>query len=195
MSPVHHAAVVARRVLARRPWLYPVLVVGLAVAIAAGVHDRMRDLERARAAWGEDRTVLVVVESVEPGMPVPVERVGVPVAIVPDGAIGALDELVGAVARQRIGRGEIVTAIDVVPGDGPMALVPDGWLAVPVAEARPSGAEVGDRVRVVSDGFEIADAMVVGRLGDVVLLGVHADDGPTVAATDADAGVTLLRLP
>lgn len=192
MSPVRSIPVSIRRVVARRPWLYWLAVGAAAIGIAASVHDGMQGLEAARSSWGSMRTVLVADEPIEAGATLRVVTREVPAAIVPDAAI---DESSGLLARQRIGVGEIVTAIDVVAGAAPMALVPDGWVAVPVVESTPSGATVGERIRVASDGVVVTSGIVVGHVGDVTLLAVEARHAPAVAAGDQQSGLVVLRVP
>lgn len=193
MSPLYSVTVSIRRILARRPWLYTALVSLLAVGAAATVHSELERVERARASWGDVRTVLVAAEPIEPGMALIVESRGVPVALVPEGAI---DDASGLVARQRIGIGEIVAATDVARGADELALVPDGWLAVPVVESTPSGATVGEQLQIVSEGIVVTtDAMMVGRIGDALLLAVRSDLAAPVAAAAEQGRITLLRVP
>ncbi len=86
--------------------------------------------------------------------------------------------------------------VDVAADGGPQAMTPDGWLAVPVIESPRSGAVVGDRVQVASDGFVVsADAIVVGGFDNVTVLAVPANEAPLLPAA-ADAGaLTLLLKP
>jgi hypothetical protein len=195
--PITAVATVAvgwRRVVARRPWLHWLLVAVLSAATAMQVAGRIGEVDAARDAWGTTRPVLVAARAAAPGEPVVAEVAAVPVALAPPGAIdpSAGRELV---ARQRIGEGEIVSDVDVV-GAGDLALVPPGWLAVPVAESPPSGAAAGDRVRLVSEGVVVAsDAVVVGHHDDVTLIAVPADVAPAVPAAAAAGSLTVLRAP
>lgn len=197
MSPVYSVTVSIRRVLARRPWLHIALVSLLAVGVAATVHAELERVDRARASWGESTTVLVATEPVEPGMPLTVVARRVPLALAPVGALdAALDDLAGTIARQRIGVGEIVADADVARGEGEMAMVPAGSVAIAVVEHTPSGAQVGEQTRVVSDGVVVtADALVIGRIGDATLLAVRSGDAAPVAAAAEQSRITLLRVP
>jgi hypothetical protein len=193
MSPVSTIIVSTRRVLVRRPWVQWVLIIAVATAIAASVQARLRQVDAQRDSWGSTRTVFVAAGSIEVGEPLRLERRGVPEALVPPGAIERAD---GTVARQRIGVGEIVTDVDVVADRGPRAMVPEGWLGVPVVESPRSGAQVGDRVQLVSDGFVVStDAIVVGRLDDVTLLAVPGAEAPLVPAAATAGSLTLLLKP
>ena len=75
-----------------------------------------------------------------------------------------------------------LVAADVAATAGPRALIPDGWSAVAVAEAVPSGAVVGDPVVAVAGGVVLAaEGVVVGHAGEAVLVAVPTDDGAAVA--------------
>ena len=195
----HRAIVTYRRVLARRPWLHWIAVVVLAVATSAHILALDDRVEQARAAWGDTSSVLVADRAVAPGDPVVASSRDVPVALVPAGALGAPGRDPTLVARQHVTAGEIVTEADVA-GGGPLALLPAGWLAVPIVESPSSGASEGDRVQLASDGLVVAsDALVVGRLDDVTLVGVPAHLAASLAASlprSAEAGgLVVLRQP
>jgi hypothetical protein len=202
MPPVrfHHlssSAVSARRLLVRRPWIQWLLIVFVAVLVASSVQARLDAVDTARDSWGTTVTVLVATEYIEVGQPVRLETRDLPIALVPDAAI---DPTTGvgdaAVARQRIAAGEIVTDHDVVDHSGPQALTPAGWLAVPVVESPPSGADLGDRVRVASDGLVVsADALVVGRFDNVTMLAVPEAEAPLLPAAAGAGSLTLLLEP
>jgi hypothetical protein len=198
MSPVTRLAVAVRRVLVRRPWIYWVLLVAVAVAAAAVVADRIHQVDEARAAWGDTRAVWVATADRAPGEVLAVMVRRVPAAVVPAAALEPDQSDQPPLARQQVSAGEIVTAVDVVGGDrsAPLALVPHGWLAVPVVETTPSGATTGDRVELASGGIVIAtDAVVVEAGEQVTLLAVPADVAAMIpAAAEAD-GVTVLRKP
>ncbi len=197
MSPVHSVAVTIRRVIARRPWLYWIVVAAAALGIAATVHDELDDLRHARGSWGATRPVLMATDPIAPGAPLTVAVRDLPVAMVPDGALrGSPQEVATAVARQHIGAGEIVTEIDIAPGGGPLALLPAGWLAVPVFESVPSGAAIGDQVQPVSDGFVVStEGLVIGTVDEALLIAVPTPDAPVLAGAAAAGAITLLRVP
>ncbi len=99
-------------------------------------------------------------------------------------------------ARQHIAAGETIVAADVAATDGPRSLVPDGWSAVAVAEAVPSGAAIGDPVVAAAGGVVLAgEGVVVGRSGEVVLVAVPAADAPAVAHAAATGELSLLLVP
>ena len=197
---VRRRVVAARRLLVRHPWVYWFAVGALAAATYASVGSHTAAHDAARAEWGATSPVVVARAPLAPGdaLGAHVAIDAWPSAIVPPDALAALEP--GLVARQHVARGDLVGALDVAPG-GPLALVPDGWVAVPVVESPTSGAEVGERVQVTSEGVLLAgDGLVVGEVGagmagEVTLVAVPASIAPLLPAA-ADAGhLTLLRLP
>jgi hypothetical protein len=178
-----------RRLVARRPWVQWLVIIVLSLGVAASVADAMAGVEAARRSWETTTTVWIARHDTEPGEPVDVESVEIPSAIRPEHV--ATDPH-GEVARQTIGRGEIVTTLDLVDERG---LAPVGWLLAPVRESLPSGARVGERVRVTSDGFVIAETgVVVGFVDDVTLVAVPADVAPLLPAASSTT-LALLRTP
>jgi hypothetical protein len=193
---VDSIVVSTRRMLARRPWIQWVLIATLAVAITASVHDRLRQIDARRDSWGSTRTVFVADRSTAVGEPLHVRPLDVPVAVIPAAAITEGSDIVDAMARQSIGEGEIVTRTDVTAGTGAQAMTPAGWLAVPIVEATRSGATVGDRVQVASDGFVVsADALVVAQFDEVTVLAVPAAEAPLLPAAAEASTLTLLLQP
>jgi hypothetical protein len=198
---VRRRIVAARRLLVRRPWVYWFAVGALAAGAYASVGSHTAARDAARAEWGATTPVLVARTPLAPGDALD-GRVAIaqwPAAIVPPDALVALAP--GRVARQHVAPGDAVGALDVAPDGGPLALVPDGWVAVPVVESPASGAAVGDRVQVTSEGVLLAhDGVVVGSVvgataGDVTLVAVPADVAPLLAAAADSGQLTLLRVP
>lgn len=184
-----------RQVLAHSPWILWAVIAVLALAAATLAMSAMQRIDDARAAWGNSRAVVVAATDIAPGAALAgLTRVEhLPGPLVPAAALGVVDP--DAIARQAISAGEVVMAHDVA-GDGPRALIPSGWLAVPVAEPVPSGAGPGDAVVVASGGVALApDALVVDADATRVLVAVPADAAPAVAAATASAGVVLLLRP
>lgn len=193
MSPVASAAVTIRRILVKRPWIYWSLAVIAALATAASMLGRVDSIDAARESWGDTTQVWVATVDHAPGDPLTVAARDVPVAMV---AATAATDVDGLAARQQIAVGEIVDSIDVFAATGPQSMTPAGWLAVPITESPGSGARLGDRVHVVSDGIVIADdGLIVGQHDDVTLVAVPKEVAPSVPAA-ADAGrLTLLLVP
>lgn len=183
-------AVRLRRLLVRRPWIYWVAIALVALGAFASVYEHVAAVDAERESWGEISQVLVATADVQPGEPVVAERRELPVAMLPDHPARDVD---GAVARQHISAGEIVTAVDVATAAGPLALVPAGWLAVPVVESPASGAGVGARAQVVADGIVLStEALVVGHSGDATLVAVPASEAPLLPAAGT---IALLLVP
>ena len=182
-----------RRVLAKRPWLYWVGVGGLALLAGVIVSQAASGIDDAKAAWGRPHTVFVAVVDIEPGAPLTgaAGRREIPTPLVPPGA--ATEIVADAIARQRIGQGEVVMAHDVGATGGPQALIPDGWLAVGIAEPVPSGARVGDDVAVASGGITLVDdGVVVGVDAESALVAVPAHAAAQVAQAASTGDVALL---
>ncbi|MEO6651580.1 MAG: SAF domain-containing protein [Ilumatobacteraceae bacterium] len=193
MSPLATAGVIVRRHVARRPWLYWLVVAAAALGVAASVLQHVDRLDAARSAWGETTTVWTATQALAPGQPVVAEATEMPVAIAPPHHLTSID---GLTMRQSVGAGEVIADSDVVVGEGPLALTPTGWLAVPIVESPTSGAAIGDRVHIASDGFVITtDALVVGFHDDVTVIAVPAADAPFVPPAAAAGTLTLLRVP
>ncbi len=194
--PIRRAGRNARRLIARRPWVYWLAIGGLAswAYAVAGAHTGAAD--RARDEWGATTPVLVATSDIASGdtLAGAVTTRDWPAALAPPGALGELPD--DAVARQRVAAGDIVSTVDVTAA-GALALVPAGWLAVPVTESPRSGATAGDRVQVASEGVVIAaDARVVGMVdADVTLVAVPAGDAPLLPLAADNGALTLLRPP
>lgn len=180
-----------RRLVARRPWVQWVVIVTVALGVAAAVADAVAGVEAARRAWGTSTTVWVTTDAAPAGAAIRVTAIEVPVALRPPDA--AIDPH-GSIARHEVGRGEIVSTHDIVGEDG--SLAPSGWLVAPIRESLPSGAVLGERVAVASDGFLIADdGVVVGFVDDVTLVAVPPEVAPLLPAASATATTALLRAP
>lgn len=193
-----------RQRLARSPWMYWAGVAVLALFAGLVVARAAAGVDEARGRWGATRAVVVAVTDLAPGDPLAgaVSRREVPAPLVPAAAVDDLGRLgPGAVARQHIAAGEIVVTGDVAALGGPRALIPAGWLAVPVAEAVPSGARVGDPVQVAAAGVLLAaEAVVVGypvgsAAAGVVLVAVPAAVAAPVAHAGAGGEAALLLTP
>ena len=186
-------AAALRRMHAKRPWVYWLFVGFVALGVAASMLERVDRVDAERAAWGESVTVFVATRAHVPGDSLSVEARTVPAAIAPPGRITSSD---GWVVRQHVGEGEIVSDVSVTAGAGPQALIPADWLGVPIVESPVSGALVGDRVRVVSDGVVIArEALVVGHHDDVTIVAVPAEIAPAVPAAADARSLSLLLVP
>lgn len=192
---VTRTRVVVRRWLARRRWLPRALVVAAAVAVAATTLDRLDRVTAARDRWGDTVEVLVATADTAAGDVVSVEVRSYPLAVVPRDAVAADRAGAPLVARQRVTAGEVMVGADVAAA-APLGLVPDGWLAVAVVETPGSGAEVGERVQVASDGVVIAtDGLVVGHTGDATLIAVPADVAALLPVASNAGALAVLRSP
>jgi hypothetical protein len=182
--------------LARSPWLYWAIVAVLAGTAGLLVMRAASGVDAARQSWGETRQVFVASQTIEAGGPLDgfASRRDVPSPVVPSDAVTDLDA--DAVARQRIAAGEIVVAHDIAPSAAPQSLIPAGWLAVAVSEPVASGAAVGDAVSVATGGIVVAtDGLVVGVVGEALLVAVPADEAAQVAQAASTGDVAVLIHP
>ena len=184
----------ARVFLARHPSVYWLAVSALAAVAAAIAWSAASGVESARLAWGEQRTVWVAVGEVAPGGPIVVAERSLPAAAVPDGAAERVPT--GAVAVQRLTRGEVVTDADL--GTGVLELLPPGWRAVAITtDPARLPAVVGDHVSVYADGRVLApDGIVVSAVEGVLTVAVaEVDAGDVASAAGAQTAVLALRRP
>lgn len=199
-----HAVSRVRIELAHRPALRHGLVAALAVLAGWTALSWSARVESERASWGETVIVLVARVDLFAGDPIgtAVEPRELPLAMVPAaaidlaGAIGAA-ERPGGIARRPIAAGAVLTTLDVAMHEHPDALLGPGEVAVAIAERIRSGARVGDRVMVVSDGFVLVPAAtVVTAIDDRIVVAVPEDLAAGVAAAAlGPAGVAVLVRP
>ena len=132
-----------RLVLARSPWLYWAIVAALAGAAGLFVMRAADGVDAARESWGETRRCSSPATTRARR---PLDGGGAASAQLPSPMVPPTPSPTapGAVARQHIAAGEVIVAHDVAPDAAPQSLIPDGWLAVAVAEPVASGARVGD---------------------------------------------------
>jgi hypothetical protein len=191
-----HPVARLRHVLARRPWLYWLAVLALAGAAGLVVADAAAGVDAARRSWGTTRRVVVTAVDVAPGETLSgrIEVRSVPEPMIPPDALAQIEPT--AIARQRLGAGEMVMAHDIAATSAPQALIPDGWRAVAVAEPVPTGAAPGDAVSVASGGILVTgDGLVVAALAEGVLVAVPADVAASVAHAAVTGDLTLLLEP
>lgn len=170
-----------RLALARRPWLYWMLVCAAAALTwwrIAALHD---DAEHARASWGTAVTVMVVTADTPQGEPVHAEQRALPTAAVP---ATALRDVPGdAVAARDLVVGQVLLRTDLV-GD---EVRPPGWVVVAV-RARSPRLVAGDEVTLFAEGRQWCDGWAEGdAVDDMVALAVPPECAAalsTVGATD-----------
>lgn len=159
-------------------------------------HQRGAAVTRERAAWGTTVIAWCAARTISPGESIAdsVNRCEIPISIAPTSAISTTE----GIAAQRIDGGSVITGADIAPGDGPLALAPDGWVAVMIVESVPSDATTGERVMLTSDGVVLAEDAVIleddgaGSGDGGRLVAVPRRIGAVVAAV-ADRGISILR--
>jgi Flp pilus assembly protein CpaB len=194
--------------LRRRPQLWWLLVISVALMagwLAANVVARA---ERTRAGWGATQAVVVVDrarragEALRPGDVAVVER---PRAVVPADALGALPP--DAVLRADVVAGEVLVARRLAPSglSGVAAMLPPGTraVAIPTEAGLVPPLAPGDRVDVLvalpaeaagggPPGFAVATAALVVAVDDAgVTVAVPRDVAPRVAVALGQGAVTL----
>jgi hypothetical protein len=185
-----HVVAATRLVLARRPWLYWAIVTALAAGVALAFNAQSSALDTARTNWGTTRTVLVAERALQPGDAIDTRRVDLPIAAIPPGALEGLPD--GATLSQRIGRGEVLTGVDVTRQPGPAARAEPGTVVVAVPDQLRRASYVGLHVLVAAEGVVLASsASIVGVEEGVSFVAVPAADAAAVAAA-AQAGLTTL---
>ena len=180
-----------RLVMARHPWIYWTVIAVIAGGVAMGTGRAMAGVDAQRRSWGEQTTVWVTPRAIEPGQPIGASARLVPLTMVPAGAVEVAPD--HAVARQRIGAGEIITDIDVA-ASGPAGLIPDGWLAFAVP--MPTGHwAVGDHVRVYAADQFVAAGVVVDQGDSESMVAIPVESAPAMASALQADTVTLALTP
>ena len=156
-----------RRVSARHPWWRWAFVVGVAVLAALTVHRALAGLDERRSQWGELRPVLVARRALAPGDQVSPAEVRLderPVALVPDNALTALDEVrQGTTTWQWVAAGEVLVTHDLRSTASSSTRLPGGTRGVVLGTSGlPAGP--GDAVDVVIDGAIAASGLLIDRL-------------------------------
>lgn len=176
-----------RLALARRPWLYWMLVCAAAALTwwrIAALHD---DAERARASWGTSVTVVVASADTPQGQPVQAEQRTLPRAAVPSTALR--DVAADAVAARDLVVGQVLLPTDLV-GDEAR---PAGWVVVAV-RARSPRLVAGDEVTLFAGGRQWCDGRAEGETDDdTVALAVPPDCAAALSALGATDDVVVGR--
>jgi hypothetical protein len=168
--------------------------VALSAAIGLLAKGRLDALEAERASWSETRSVLVAAAPMDPGDRLQVERVELPERAIPDAAVSELAS--DARLHQRVGRGEIIVAADLVSGVGPALHANDGMIVVGIIDSLSPNAAIGLSVQVSSEGIVLADdATIVGLDGEVIFVAVPERNAPVVAAAAQSGFASILFVP
>lgn len=194
--------------LRRQPRLRGALV-GVAVVITgtsvAGAIDRA---ERAEAAWGQRRTVVVITRDLDPGERVDASNTDLidrPSAVVPDGAPSSVPD--GARVGAAMVAGEVLLDGHLAPGgltELAARLPPDTRaVAIPTEPGTTPALTIGDTVDVLvalapeaagagPPGFAIAEGAPVVDVSDAAItVAVRPADAPRIAVALAQGAVTL----
>ncbi|MEO8267782.1 MAG: hypothetical protein ABI706_19940, partial [Ilumatobacteraceae bacterium] len=189
-SLMHQLAWV-RLMVARHPAIYWLTVSVVAAAVALGAARAVDGVDAARRSWGRQQTVWVASAPSEPGQPIRSAPRHMPSAVVPADAVGT--EPAGALARQHVGAGEIITGADINPR-GTAGLVPNGWVAFALPPAVGQFG-VGDHLSVYAAGQLASAGLVVGDTDAALMVAVPADAAATIATALLTDAVTLALTP
>jgi Flp pilus assembly protein CpaB len=200
--------------LRRSAWLWWTLTIALALLTATVVGSSIGQATRGAHAWGSERTVWIVQQTVEAGDVIAaaaVRRTALPRGVIPEGALAAATPPVGDATRVAPAPGEVVLAARLAQrgARGVAAMLPPGARAValPNDEHTPV-VRVGDRVDVIAT-FDVGDdlenantaapAVAVAAGAEVLAVApraltvaVAADDAPRVAFALAKGAVTVV---
>lgn len=184
-----------RLALARRPWIRWLAVGLVATTAGVSVHAQLQSIDAARARWADRQRVPIATASVTAGDVLVWEWRSIPAIAVPDDVAATIPA--GALARQRVGTGEIVVDADLAIGNGPAAGAAAGHIVVPVSDPLVTDPPVGLAVAIYSDGLVLApEARIVQVEGPVVFVEVPAAAAPMVtAATQAGRAAIAFVAP
>lgn len=185
-----HQLALARLMVARHPWIYWLGVAVVASLVSLGAARALGDVDAARRSWGEQQSVWMTTGAIGPGEAITAERRDVPRAVVPPDAV---TDDPAAVARQRIGAGEIVTTADVAAA-GSAGLVPAGWVAFAVSASVDHFA-IGDHLGVYAGDQFVAAGVVVDEGESELMVAIPADAAPAMAAALLADAVALALSP
>lgn len=194
--------------LRRRPQLWWLLVMSVALTagwLAAAV---VAQAERTRTGWGDTKAVVIVDQARQAGdalRPGDVAVVDRPRAVVPADALEVLPP--GAVLRADVFAGEVLVAGRLAPSGltGVAAMLPPGTraVAIPTEAGLVPPLAPGDRVDVLvalpaeaagdgPPGFAVATGALVVAVDDAgVTVAVPRDTAPRVAVALGQGAVTL----
>ncbi len=178
-----------RLLLARRPWLYWLIVSACAIAVWLSVSSAQAQVERQRDSWGTTRTVWVASGQVAAGESVAATTFDYPLAMVPSSAVSSLSP--NAVAARSIAAGDIVVALDVaIEG-----LIPADWLVFAVPSDGTPLLLVGDAVTVFGSGRAWCDGVTATVSESTVEVAVPTTCAAATSAQLAIGAITLARHP
>lgn len=182
-----HQLAWVRLMVARHPWIYWLAIVVTAAVIALGAARALAAVEAERRSWGSQQKVWIATSAIEAGQPITATARDVPVAVVPAGAVVADPH--GAVARQHLGPGEIVTQSDVT-ADGSAGMIPEGWVAFAVTASVEHFA-TADHLKVYSGDQFIGAGVVIDTGDSELMVAIPAEAAPAMSAALLADTVTL----
>ena len=179
-----------RLALARRPWLYWLLVAGCAAIVWSIVSNAQSRLDEQRKQWGETRRVWIAEVDIAPGDLVRSVARDYPSAMVSATALKA--EPVGAIATTAIAAGEVLVPSDVAT-DADRSL-PPGWVVFALRRADSPALHDGDGVAIFGSGQRWCDGIIVAVSDDNIEVGVPPECADAVSVQIAAGTIVLAML-
>ena len=190
-----HLVARARHVVARRPWLYWLVVVALAGGVGLITAGAVAGIDDARARGVRRGRCSSLSTDLSPGDALAgrTELRPRPVPMVPEDAIDARGRRVRSPASTSP-LARCWSMRDVVSGTLPAALIPAGWQGVPVAEAVPSGAGSAIGSRSPAQGRCSPPTAWSSGADSGPIVAVPADEAPSVAHAAASGELVRAAL-
>lgn len=173
--------------LARRPWIYWLIVGLCALVVWSGITRAASAADAERRQWGQSRTVLVATVDVARGQTLRARRRQYPAAMVPVGAVASLPA--AALAAHPIGAGEVIVRSDLAGGADP----PADWVVFALPADGAPALLPGDAATVFGDGTRWCDGMVVTFAADRIDVAVPPTCAEHVSAQVAAGTAVLAR--
>ena len=176
-----------RLMLARKPWLYWLMVGVCAAAVWLGFSAAEARTEAARNAWGKTRRVLVADHYVATGQPMTATARDYPEAMLPAGALSSLP--IGAIAANEVSAGEVVVTHDILF----VQALPAGSVVLALSATDAPELVMGDDVSIFGSGQRWCDGVVAAATSDRLEVAVPADCAAAVSAQLSAGAVRLAR--
>ena len=178
-----------RFVLARRPWLYWLVVAVCAAVVWLQWSAVQSDAERARRAWGASSTVAVATDAARAGEPLRAALRDYPLAVLPADALTEAPP--EAVAARDIAAGAVLVPFDVLSTDD----IPADWVVLAVPSQDAPAFTRGQRAAAFAAGVRTCDGIVDATTDDHVEVAVPASCAATLTLDLLGGAVVLARVP
>lgn len=180
-----------RFALARRPWVYWLMVACCAAFVWSTVSAAQTRLDDERRRWGETRTVWVAAVDIVPGDVMRTVAREYPIAMLPANTIR--EQPIGIVATSAISAGEVLVATDV--DESIDDAVPTDWVVFAFTDIDTPTLRAGDTVVIFGSGQRLCEGVVIGTVdGDTdIAVPDSCADAVSVHITTGDLILGLTR--